>query len=433
MSIWKEESFEDKIYDEVESFFDKNIYNENDETLAFDIIDSLRDKNILVVEKDDNNYDYLIPLLYASKDKDNFKGFLISTASLNLQEQLKTEIEKLSILIGVDIPVTIAKGHVNYICMKRLEKYLRSHQENVTLKDISEKIENEMIDKKDYPNISKEIWTNINVNGENCRKCLYNRECKYYLNRKSWSNAKYVLCTHDLLVSSLKRKDDKMFKDPSLLVVDEASSLEEKIKISYQGSITKKMLESLINEISYIIGNKELGDDVINSINNFYQKLANVIKNEYENNRKDYKTDSEVIIDTLKDDILVLFNSLSNFSKSIKLYQSTYSELIYLIRKLKSYNNVLYDMIGKRSKHRYSFYFQPNSKGLVSIKYERKDILELSSFLFENKKYGKVFTDSNIIVDNDDYKHFIESLGLDKIDDIEIVKEYSLGGSKIKK
>ena len=39
---------------------------------------------------------------------------------------------------------------------------------------------------------------------------------------------------------------------------------------------------------------------------------------------------------------------------------------------------------------------------------------------------GKVFTDSNMIVDNDDYKAFIESLGLDKIDNIEIVKEYSL-------
>lgn len=38
-----------------------------------------------------------------------------------------------------------------------------------------------MIDKKDYLNISKEFGTNINVNGENCRKY---RECKYYLNRK---------------------------------------------------------------------------------------------------------------------------------------------------------------------------------------------------------------------------------------------------------
>ena len=59
MSIWKEESFEDKIYDEVESFFNIHELKEEDETLALDIIDSLRDKNILVVEKDDNNYGYL--------------------------------------------------------------------------------------------------------------------------------------------------------------------------------------------------------------------------------------------------------------------------------------------------------------------------------------------------------------------------------------
>ena len=48
-------------------------------------------------------------------------------------------------------------------------------------KILLKKICNEMIDKKDYLNISKEFGTNINVNGENCRKY---RECKYYLNRK---------------------------------------------------------------------------------------------------------------------------------------------------------------------------------------------------------------------------------------------------------
>ena len=43
MIIWKEESFEDKIYDEVEKFFKIHDYSEDDETLALDIIDSLRD------------------------------------------------------------------------------------------------------------------------------------------------------------------------------------------------------------------------------------------------------------------------------------------------------------------------------------------------------------------------------------------------------
>ena len=117
MNIWKEESFEDKIYDEVENFFNIHDYSEGDETLALDIIDSLKEKNILVVEKDDDNYGYLIPLLYASKDKTNFKGFIISTATISLQGKLKKEIDKLSKLIDVDIPVIIAKGHVNYVCM----------------------------------------------------------------------------------------------------------------------------------------------------------------------------------------------------------------------------------------------------------------------------------------------------------------------------
>ena len=431
MSIWKEESFEGKIHDEVESFFNIHELKEEDETLALDIIDSLRDKNILVVEKDDNNYGYLIPLLYASKDKETFKGFLISTATIFLQNKLKEEIDKLSKLIDVDIPVTIAKGHVNYVCMKRLEKYLRSHQENKTLNEISRKIEEEMIDKEDYPNISNEIWTNINVNGENCRKCLYKDECKYYLNRKSWPNAKYVLCTHELLVASLKRKDNPMFKDPSILIVDEASILKEKVRSSYEGYITKNMLKSIINEISYIIGDKELGEGIVKIIETFYDKLGTLIKSKYMSGDNNYKIYSNEVINTLKDDILLLFNSLSNFRKELSFYQNSV-DLIHLKRLLNKYTNILYDMIGEGSKHIYCFHFQPNSKGLVSIRYERKDILELSSSLFANKKYGKVFTDSNMTVDNDDYKAFIESLGLDKIDDVEIVKEYPLGITKIK-
>lgn len=432
MNIWKEESFEDKIYDEVENFFNIHDYSEGDETLALDIIDSLKEKNILVIEKDDDNYGYLIPLLYASKDKTNFKGFIISTATISLQSKLKKEIDKLSKLIDVDIPVIIAKGHVNYVCMKRLDKYFRSHQENKTLDEMRKKIEKEMIDKKDYPGISNEIWTNININGESCKRCLYKGECKYYLNRKSWPNASYVICTHELLVASLKRKDKRMFKDPSLLIVDESSILEEKVSSSYEGYITKNMLKSIISEICYIIGNKELGEEIVNIIEMFYDKLGNLIKSKYIKDDGNYKIYSKEVINSLKDDVLSLFNNLSDFRKKLGFYQDN-KELICLKAVLKKYTNILYDMIGKESKHRYYFHFQLNSKNSISIKYGRKDILELSSSLFNNKDYGKVFTDSNMIVDNDDYKSFIEKLGLDKIDDIEIAKEYSLRTVKVKK
>lgn len=51
MSIWKEKSFENKIYDEVEKFFKVHDCSEDDETLALDIIDSLRDKKYLSSRK----------------------------------------------------------------------------------------------------------------------------------------------------------------------------------------------------------------------------------------------------------------------------------------------------------------------------------------------------------------------------------------------
>lgn len=113
MSIWKEKlSFDPKLYEEVDSFFENLHDNETLEyrtvqhTMALDIVDAIKNKEILLMEAgvgSGKSWGYLVPLLYASKDKEHFKGFLISTSSIALQEQLKTEIEKLSKMLNVDM------------------------------------------------------------------------------------------------------------------------------------------------------------------------------------------------------------------------------------------------------------------------------------------------------------------------------------------
>ena len=103
MSIWKKEtSFNYDLYEEVDSFFEnlkgqKEVeYREGQHMLALDVLDALKNKEMLLIEAGvgiGKSWGYLIPLLYASKDKEKFKGFLISTSSIALQEQLKDEVE----------------------------------------------------------------------------------------------------------------------------------------------------------------------------------------------------------------------------------------------------------------------------------------------------------------------------------------------------
>ena len=140
MNIWKEKDrFNPKLYEEVDSFFENLYDNETLEyrsvqhTMALDIVDAIKNKEILLMEAEvgsGKSWGYLVPLLYASKDKENFKGFLISTSSIALQEQLKIEIENISKMLGIDIPITIAKGRNNFICKKRLDNYIRRHDED---------------------------------------------------------------------------------------------------------------------------------------------------------------------------------------------------------------------------------------------------------------------------------------------------------------
>ena len=110
MKIWKEESFDYQLYQQIDNYFeqlhDSKIleYREGQHTMALDVMDAIKKKEILLIEAgvgSGKSWGYLIPLIYASQEKEHFQGFIISTSSIALQEQLKKNRIKYVYLIRI--------------------------------------------------------------------------------------------------------------------------------------------------------------------------------------------------------------------------------------------------------------------------------------------------------------------------------------------
>lgn len=446
MSIWKEESkFDYKLYQEIDSFFEnlrgkKNVeYREGQATMALDVLDALRNREILLIEAGvgiGKSWGYLVPLLYASKDKDNFKGFIISTSSIALQDQLKEEINKLSKMLGIDIPFVIAKGRNNYICKKRLDEQIKRDGSNDILQEIKRSVDMGLIDKENYTDIPNKLWKNINVNYVNCTNCLYKNDCKYMLKRKSFPKAKYVICNHDLLVESLKRdNNDLILQDPSILIVDEAHNLEDKIRNSYKESLNKNKIESLILKISFMIYDDDsdilTDNQLIQSLNKVFRMISTKAKYKYRKNAKRYvemfdeETSGFDISDKLKEETIILIKQLEYLISEANRYQYFDKKLINYISILKKYVDIFKDMISDNSKNIYFVSFIASTKDHINLEYVKKDIYKEAAKLLSNNNYGKVFTSATMTTTKDNYNYFANNLGLNDINGISVVKEFS--------
>ena len=434
--VWEKENkiLSREQEEQIDSFFanlekSKTLeYREGQHTMALDIADAIKDRSILLIESgvgSGKSWAYLVPLIYASSGSDKFKGFIISTSSIALQEQLKKEIETLSEMLGVPkIKVTIAKGRSNYLCKRRFEFFERNAGQTEKVKSIRSRIKEGKVERTDFDDISQVDWKKMNVDKVRCTSCIYESDCTYRVQRKRWPESKAIICNHNLLVESLKRDSESpLLGEPSILIVDEAHTLEEKIRDSYKRSLNKQELESLIYGL-YRHLNKNVKNDIpaIGTINSLFRKISTSAKREYNRHAAenidvfDSESSSFKCTPTIKESIETLIKQLEELEEEA-VFNRRYNrnkDFLEQINLLQETKQAFKDMVSsiEKQKNVYWAAFLPGTREHIEIQYVPKNIPETARNLLKNPNYGKVFTSATLTAEGN-YEYFAKGLGID--------------------
>ena len=206
---------------------------------------------------------YLIPALYWVKQ--NRERVVISTATINLQEQLiEKDIPLVQRLLGKPVSVMLLKGRGNYLCKARLaealEEFSLLQDESEMLKIISEwsltSATGCRSDLSFYP--SDHLWSEICSEADSCLSlnCRFREDCFVLKLRKEAAKAQILVVNHHLFFSdtALKLESGNYSQTAVLppfqrLIFDEAHNLERSATSFFSQSLTKYSIKKIVNRI----------------------------------------------------------------------------------------------------------------------------------------------------------------------------------------
>ncbi len=214
------------------------------------------------------SFAYLVPAILAvldnqSRDKENRKRLVISTHTINLQEQLiDTDIPFLNAVLPVEFSAVLVKGRSNYISLRRMkgaqEKAIALFSEPAEIRQLDDitswsqkTTDGSRSDLRFQP--QPQVWNEVQSEHGNClgRKCPTYNECFYYQARRRVWNADLLVVNHALFFSdlALRREGASLLPDYDVVVLDEAHTLEAVAGDHLGLSVTSGQLEFLFNKL----------------------------------------------------------------------------------------------------------------------------------------------------------------------------------------
>lgn len=451
--IWKNNHItiqDDPLYDDVENFFNELEgskileYREGQHTMALDIVDTIRDKQILLIEAEvgiGKSYAYLIPLIYSMKDNKDFKGFIIATSTIALQEQLLKDVEKVSSMLGMDnIKVTLAKGKNNYLCRKRLEEFLVYSDNKKYQYILDEVIKNDLYDRNDFDGISEKVWKSINVKNCTLHNCPYYNDCKFTLKRENFEKEKQIIITNQALLTQHLKSNQSIFSDTDMIIIDEAHNLENNVREAYRTTIDKRKIEGTMYHLygSVTSQNEDCIPDsaFFDSLNEFFSKLRNSAKSVMrkndleENSYNDYNRVPFICGPSLQNTIYNLIQSIQDaiiIVENKDIMNGYHSINKTSLETLHDFMSILKDLLqAKNSKNIYWVDFLDADGKYVQLSYTPKKIDELTAQLLSKVDTGVVLTSATLTTGNDNYQYYANSIGLDNIVGKSVLKEFPI-------
>jgi len=189
---------------------------------------------------------YLIPLILSGK-----KG-IISTKTLNLQEQLiSKDLRFLSDLKEFDY--AIAKGRGNYLCLRRLNAFRVSNDEEASeyRRLTIWASETEKGDVEDYPDRSF-LWERVSSDPDACKgkKCSYYNQCFYFKARQRCGRVQVVVANHALIsINAMLSDDSKILPKAEVLIIDEGHALDSALSEQIGINLSKRGFENILNKL----------------------------------------------------------------------------------------------------------------------------------------------------------------------------------------
>ena len=246
----------------VESFFTEAEKNglerrEGQIEMSKEVTQAIIDKSSLVVEAEvgiGKSFAYLVPIiLQFFRER---RQVVIATSTIALQEQLEHDVNTVLDMIGVKTKVEVAKGMKNYICLKRLNKFVKSNRD---FEELFSRAKEGLQNKSDIT-VSERDWNNICIDsyGEKCEDCTFKNICEYLKMRERLrSRDEIIICNQNMLVSHLvnQRENRGIFRhDLNTIVVDEAHNIEGKFRDAFTTSFSYK---EICAEILKAAGNRK--------------------------------------------------------------------------------------------------------------------------------------------------------------------------------
>ncbi|AHH04666.1 putative ATP-dependent helicase DinG [Borrelia miyamotoi] len=283
---------------------------------------------------------------------------IISTASINLQEQLiKKDIEYLKKIIPFKMKFGIIKGMRNYLCLRRLkefEKSLLTYTFNKgNLETLIQWAKNTKTGDKDELNfIDEQIWEEISASPETCSgiTCPDENKCFFKKARKKILESDIIITNHHLLLNDLYIKNEILItkenyennsekndeeKEINLIlpnikniIIDEAHYLEEAARTLFSNNFSRIGIKQIFTKIDKIIKRQNIKSDFKKNF-----EIATMLS--FENIeyiiriQKDFPSNYRIINDTHKiDSYIQIKTHLKDVIYNLENYRATIISII---------------------------------------------------------------------------------------------------------
>lgn len=381
---------------------------------ALAVMDAIKEKSILLIEAGvgiGKSFGYLIPIFFTMNNVTTFKQVVISTSTMALQNQLLSDVNKVSNMLDIDVKVVVVKGIHNYVCLKNLE-FLMIREKDQAKKKQYEKIEQEIMkkqsaDRSDLMEISNSIWQKVKASDRGvCSKCCYSKECFYQrhlanIQKMDDENEKFILVTNHAFLSYLLKYKSDILKRTDSFVIDEAHKFEENVRNLNEYSIELKNVNDCIGKIQRALGDKT-SRGLIKKITDLYSEIFKTIERMKNN---DARYDSEKVPFNynayVKEKLEVVINGIGQYIKdvnsrcygNIKLMRSVNSNLVELNR----YFELFSDMYSPDSERKNIYWAQFYDSNRISLHYSSKSLNKELRGLFNRDRETSVILTSGTL------------------------------------